>query len=303
MSHKTFVQLVLRIAFLAAILVGSGVLAQENARPKQIPTYGRTYAIAGLPQHDFTLDAEYEHGTLVPLNCAGTIGFIIQPSGKVDPQRRWVWISNLFLATHYNKRRDVAHRYYVEQSLAQGFHVVGIDVGASCGSPAGAKVYEQFYDQLRRDYQLSPKVRMIGQSNAGLITYGFAFRHPDKVDRVLGIFPATDLRSWPGLDRLSGRFVPEGLSFGLTKEEWPLRAQEFNPIDNLAPLAAAKVKLYHLHGTSDDIVPLEPNSGEFARRYRALGGEIEVEIIENGTHGAPHKAFFESSRALSFLLN
>jgi hypothetical protein len=49
-------------------------------------------------------------------------------------------------------------------------------------------------------------------------------------------------------------------------------------------------------------VPLEPNSGEFARRYKALGGEIQVEVIEKGTHGGPQKSFFESKGALEFLL-
>ena len=66
---------------------------------------------------------------------------------------------------------------------------------------------------------------MIGQSNGGLISYGFAFRHPDQVDRVLGICPATDLSSWPGLSRLClpGRITPAGLSYNLSKDEWKLR--------------------------------------------------------------------------------
>src|SRR5262245_19352057 len=63
-----------------------------------IPAHGRTYSIAGLPQSDYTMDAVYEHGTLTPLTCAGTVAYIIKPKGAVDPERRWVWISNLFLA-------------------------------------------------------------------------------------------------------------------------------------------------------------------------------------------------------------
>ena len=268
-----------------------------------VPTHGRTYTIAGLPHQDYTLDATYEHGAIKQLECAGTIGFIIQPKGVVDEQRRWVWISPMYLATNAKDRKGVAHRYYVEKLLAKGFHIVGIDVGTSCGSPKGAEVFNQFYQLLVKEYRLHPKARMIGQSNGGLITYGFAFRHPEKVDRILGILPATDLRSWPGLDRLSARhFVPEGLAYNLNRADWEQRMAEFNPIDHLAPLAKAGVKLYHIHGTADDIVPLEPNTGEFARRYQALGGDVQVEIIKDGTHGAPQKAFFESQRALEFLL-
>ena len=80
------------------------------------------------------------------------------------------------------------------------------------------------------------------------------------------------------------------------------RLKEFNPIDNISPLVKAGVRAYHVHGTVDDVVPLEPNSGAFARRYKALGGDIVVEVVEGANHGAPIKAFFESAAALAFLL-
>jgi pimeloyl-ACP methyl ester carboxylesterase len=248
------------------------------------------------------MDAEYAHGTLKPLSCAGTAAYIIAPKGTVDSERRWVWISNLFLALNDKDCGPVMQRYYVEGALAKGFHVAGIDVGASCGSPKGAAVYEAFYQMLVKEYQLNPKARMIGQSNGGLITYGYAFRYPDHVERVLGIFPATDLVSWPGLDRLCGPFSPQGLAYGLGRAEMEARLRGFNPIDNIAPLVKAGLKTYHIHGTADDVVPLEPNSGEFARRFKAGGGEITVEIVEGGNHGAPMNAFFESPAALAFLL-
>ncbi len=294
----------------AAILfvgITSTVSAAESSAaappvPTGIPTHGRTYTIPGLPQSDYTMDAVYEHGTLTPLSCAGTAAYIIAPKGAVDSERRWAWISNLFLALNDKDCGPVMQRFYVEGALAKGFHVVGIDVGASCGSPRGAEVYEAFYQMLVKEYRLNPKARMIGQSNGGLITFGYAFRYPEHVDRVLGIFPATDLTSWPGLDRLCGPFSPKGLEYGLARAEMDARLQEFNPIDNIAPLVKAGVRAYHIHGTADDVVPLEPNSGEFARRYKANGGDIAVEIVEGGNHGAPLKSFFESEAAMAFLL-
>ena len=276
--------------------------ADRAPAPAEISTHGRPYTIAGLPQSDYTMDAVYAHGTLTPLSCAGTAAYVIAPKGAVDSERRWVWISNLFLALNDKDCGPVMQRYYVEGALAKGFYVAGIDVGASCGSPKGAAVYEAFYQMLVKEYQLNPKARMIGQSNGGLITYGYAFRYPDHVDRVLGIFPAADLTSWPGLDRLCGPFSPKGLEYGLARAEMETRLKEFNPIDNMAPLVKAGVKAYHLHGTADDVVPLEPNSGEFSRRYKAIGGDITVEIVEGGNHGAPLKSFFESPAALAFLL-
>lgn len=289
---------------LGVVLLMASFGTAEDALPVPtgVPTHGREYTIAGLPQSDYTMDAVYEHGTLTPLSCAGTAAYIIVPKGAVDSERRWVWISNLFLALNDRDCGPVMQRYYVEGALSRGFHVAGIDVGASCGSPKGAAVYEAFYQMLVKEYQLNPRARMIGQSNGGLITYGYAFRYPEHVDRVLGIFPSTDLASWPGLDRLCGPFSPKGLEYGLDRATMEARMKELNPIDNIMPLVKAGVKAYHLHGTADDVVPLEPNSGEFARRYKAAGGKITVEIVEGGNHGAPLKAFFESAAALAFLL-
>ena len=51
----------------------------------------------------------------------------------------------------------------------------------------------------------------------------------------------------------------------------------------------------------DRVVPLEPNSVEFARRYADLGGKIEVIVEKGWGHGRDPK-FYESERAIEFLL-
>ena len=88
------------------VLLTASFCAAEDALPVPtgIPTHGRTYTIAGLPQSDYTMDAVYTHGTLTPLTCAGTAAYIIAPKGAVDSERRWIWISNLFLALN-----DIEH--------------------------------------------------------------------------------------------------------------------------------------------------------------------------------------------------
>ena len=66
--------------------------------------------------------------------------------------------------------------------------------------------------------------------------------------------PAIDLRTYPSLAGVVS--VPtKGLDYGLTLEELTRRASEFNPIDNLAPLAKARVKILHLHGDDDKLIP------------------------------------------------
>src|SRR5437764_1211870 len=104
--------------------------------------------------------------------------------------------------------------------------------------------------------------------------YAWAFRHAGCVDRVLGIFPVTDIRTWPGIDKIigPGAVSPPGIGYGLSREDFEKRIQEFNPIDILKPLAASGVKIVHLHGDKDYGVPSGPNSEVFAERYRAFGG-------------------------------
>jgi pimeloyl-ACP methyl ester carboxylesterase len=275
--------------------------APEIREVKASETAG-LFTIAGLPQHSYSFDVEYEHGEITPLRTLGTVGFVIRPKGPVHPERRWLWVSNLFLAVQWNDGGGVVHRFIVERALERGFHVVGVDVGTSLGSPAGAELYDRFHALVVNKYHLNQRACMLGHSNGGLITLGFAFRHPDKVERILGIFPATDFRSWPGFDRVTGdgRITPAGLSYELDPETLRARINEFNPIDNLEPLAKAKVPIYHIHGTADDVVPLEANSQELVRRYRALGGQMELEIIEGGKHGGPE--FYSSQAAANFIV-
>ena len=284
------------------------------------------YTIPGLPQQKFYFDASYEHGKLTLLRFAGTVGFVIQPHRPADRARRWVWISPLWLALRSDYTpRDISHRYYVEAILDAGFHVAGLDVGTTCGSPAGARLYQRFYKEVLMDkHKLHQRARMIGQSNGGLISYAWAFRHPKHVDRIFGIYPATDIRSWPGLhkiaggspglhtvgsvttvphppDRTPGRITPAGLAYPVsTVDELSQRLREFNPIDNLAPLARAGVKIFHVHGDKDDLVPMGPNSEELLRRYHALGGEAELEVLKDLGHGG--QQFYHSERGLGFLL-
>jgi pimeloyl-ACP methyl ester carboxylesterase len=64
-------------------------------------------------------------------------------------------------------------------------------------------------------------------------------------------------------------------------------AYQFNPVDNLAPLAKADVPLLHVVGDADDVVPLAENTAVVERRYKQLGGQITV-IVKKGVGHHPH---------------
>ncbi|MBL8848903.1 MAG: alpha/beta fold hydrolase [Planctomycetaceae bacterium] len=240
----------------------------------------------------------YDAGALVPLTVRDRSAYLITPTGTVDPGKRWVWIAPYWLGISRDGG-EVEHRMYVERLLAAGFHVAGVNVGTSCGSPTGAEVFQEFYELLLERYGLNPKVRLIGQSNGGLIAYAWAFRHPQSVDKIAGIYPATDFRTWPMLPQVI-TYPDPGLGYNLTLDELTGRIAEFNPIDNLEPLAKAGVRILHIHGDKDELVPMEPNSTELARRYEELGGTAEIVVIAGLAHGG--KVFYESEPFIGFLL-
>ena len=138
----------------------------------------------------------------------------------------------------------------------------------------------------------------------GLIAYGWAFRHPACVDRIAGMSPAIDFRSYPTLPNVVA-LPTKGLDYGLSLEELDRRAGEFNPIDNLAPLAKAGAKILHLHGDEDKVVPTSANAIALARRYRELGGEAEIVLLKDlpaAKRGHDGPELYESERLLKFLL-
>jgi hypothetical protein len=119
--------------------------------------------------------------------------------------------------------------------------------------------------------------------------------------------PATDFRTYPTLANVV--IAPtEGLDHGLSLGELDRRAGEFNPIDNLAPLSKADVKILHLHGDEDALVPAGANSTELARRYRELGGGAEIVLLKGlgaeraDSRGHDGPELYESMVLLKFLL-
>lgn len=264
------------------VLMLLAVLCEATAKTADAPKIGGTYA----------------EGELSLLKVRDRDAYLIRPTATVDPAKRWVWIAPYWLGIS-RERGAVEHRMYVDRLLAAGFHVAGVDVGTSCGSPAGAEVFQEFYELLIKDHALNPKARLIGQSNGGLIAYAWAFRHPECVDRIAGIYPATDFRTWPKLPQVI-TYPDPGLGYNLTLDELTSKLPELNPIDNLGPLAKAGVRILHIHGDKDELVPMAENSTELARRYSELGGNAEIVVIPGLAHGG--QVFYTNEPFIEFLL-
>jgi pimeloyl-ACP methyl ester carboxylesterase len=285
-----------------AWLCGVLLMAVETAGDEAKPTVAKPDTTRNVEKVPTKIAGTYKGGELVELRVRDRIAYLVKPTGVVDGQKRWLWEFPFWLGVN-DGFGHVAHRYYIEKVLAAGFHVAGVDVGPSCGSPAGAEVCQEFYEQLVLRHSLNKQARALAHSHGGLIAYGWAFRHPTCVDRIGGMCPAIDFRTYPTLPNVVAG-PTKGLGYGLSLEELTRRTGEFNPIDNLAPLAKVGVKILHLHGDEDLLVPTRENATELARRYRELGGDAEIVSLKllAAKRGHDGPELYESPRLLEFLL-
>lgn len=281
---------------------------QQPAQPTKSP-----YVIYDIP------DGNYQNGSIKKLTVQNRAAALIVPNDPIDKKKRWVWVAPLSLVlANPQDPNQISYRFYVEALLEAGFHIGGVDVGISCGSPKGVAVCQAFYEQVTEQYHLHPKTRFIAQSNGGLIVYAWAYRHPECVDRVFGIYPVTDMQTWPRLNFVVGpsSFPEPELAYGLSLPELTARVDEYNPISNLKPLTSADVKIFHIHGDrdTDNAVPWDRNTLDFVYQYRRLGGQADYEIYYGRGHGASGEGavgtevtymdqiFYRSLRGLEFLL-
>ncbi|MEK0445362.1 MAG: hypothetical protein RLZZ399_683 [Verrucomicrobiota bacterium] len=217
---------------------------------------------------------------------------IVHPAPHPAKDLPWLWY-----APTLNGRVSLASRpKIVEACHKAGIAIAGYDLGEVRGAPGSSAKFSLFYEAMvQRGY--SPKPILLGQSRGGMMTLAWAFRNPDKVKAWIGIYPVCNLASWP----LKSSKAQTLADFGLSETELNARLQEFNPIDNLAGLAAAKVPLFAVHGDNDVPVPYEDNTRRLKERYEALGGTFTVKIVPGEGHREV-PAFFECPELIDFLL-
>jgi len=191
---------------------------------------------------------------------------------------------------------DQHEKWMHEQFLAAGVAVAGIDVGESYGSPRGQKLYSALYRTLTEKRRFARKPCLLGRSRGGLMITNWAVHNPSKVAGLAGIYPVLDLTSYPGVANAAE-------AYKLTPEELVATLSENNPIERVLVLAEAGVPAFFVHGDSDEVVPIEKNSGEFARRYQAAGVESAVELIVAEGQGHNYwEGFFRCRELIDFAI-
>ncbi len=196
------------------------------------------------------------------------------------PGRPWLWEAEFF---GHKPNPDLA-------LLGRGFHVVYLSVPNLLGSPTAVADWNALHRELTTRYGFSPKPAISGLSRGGLYAYNWAIANPDKVSCIYGDAPVCDFKSWPG-----GKGKGPGsagdwklvLQLHGFRDDAEAMAYRGNPVDNLQPLARAKVPLLHVYGDADEVVPWDENTGLLATRYKQLGGSITL-IAKPGVKHHPH---------------
>jgi hypothetical protein len=222
----------------------------------------------------------------------GRPAFVILPSAENLPTNRptpWVWY-----APTLPKLPAVEETWMFEKFLAAGIAIAGVDVGESYGSPKGREGFSALYRELTERRGFSRQPVFLARSRGGLMAYNWAAEHPDCVGGIAGIYPVSNLRSWPGLERAAK-------AYGLTAAQLGEQLAHNNPIDRLAPLAKAGVPIFHIHGDSDHTVPLAENSALLAQRYRELGGSVRLRIAPGQDHNM-WDGFFHCDELVDFVI-
>lgn len=187
----------------------------------------------------------------------------------------WVWRARF---PDYHAEMDVT-------LLGKGYHVAYVDVAGLFGSPQALAHGEKLYAYLTAQHGFSPKPVLEGVSRGGLFVYNWAASNPDKVACIYADTPVCDFKSWPGGKGKglgSGRDWAACLkAYGFTEAE--ALQYDKNPVDNVAPIAAAKIPILHIISESDRVVPPAENTRLLDERLRGLGGSMEIISVAQGT--------------------
>ena len=220
----------------------------------------------------------------------GRTAFLIQPDVKSPKEPvPWVWY-----APTLRGLPGGAEKWMFERFLKAGIAIAGIDVGESYGSPKGRALYSALHRHLVEKRGMARQACLLARSRGGLMLYSWAAENPDKVRCITGIYPVCNIASYPGLPRACR-------AYGLTAEQLQAQLAKHNPIDRLAPLAKAKVPIFHIHGDMDRVVPLDKNSAIIKERYDKLGGPMILEIVKGQGHNM-WPGWFQSQALVDFVL-
>lgn len=210
----------------------------------------------GFRRHDFALPGPGS----APFACT-----LVEPE-TAAAGLPWIWRARFF-----------GHEPELDRDLLdRGYHLAYVDVGGLFGADDALERWDRFH-AFARGLGLAERVTLEAMSRGGLVALNWTARRPELVEAVYLDNPVCDFRSWPG-GRTGKRSDDDWARclavYGLSEEE--AAAYAGMPLDRLAPIASARVPIFLVQSSADEVVPAEENGEELARRFGALGGDVQV---------------------------
>ncbi len=206
----------------------------------------------------------------------GLSAFLITPNTPA-PGKPWIAYAPAISGLPEWHTGSEFETWMFDRYFAAGIAVAGIYSGDLSGSPAQRAGYTALYAEMVGNRGYATRFTFHVRSRGGLLGYNWAADNPGKVAAIGGIFPVTNLLSYPGA-------VTAASHYGISVTQLTTNDHLYNPIERLAPLFNAGVKIFHIHGDSDSLVPLNQNSQITKDRYDALGGVMTLKVIPGGGH-------------------
>ena len=182
-----------------------------------------------------------------------------------------------------------------ERFLKAGIAVAGIDVGEAYGSPKAFPHFEALYQHMvAQGYSKTPL--LLGRSRGGLWVSSWALKHPDRVRAIAGIYPVYDYTTYPGVKRAAS-------AYAISPEELTAQQASLNPVKRAHVLAKARIPVFIIHGTNDNVVPLAANTGALRDAYRSAAAGDLIEVIE--AEGQGHSfwpGYFHCQELVDFVI-
>lgn len=269
----------LLLASLAPCFEPRGVVAADALQPAPWP--GKKSQWHGYDRFDF--------------DAAGRPCYVVAPK-ETAAGHPWVWRTTF---PDYHAEADIA-------LLGKGVLIAHLVTSDLLGSPRAVTEGEKFYELLTTRHGLSRKVVLEGVSRGGLLAYNFAIKHPDQVACIYCDTPVLDFKSWPGG---KGKGIGSPGDSGTVPKLYHLSEADAmkytgNPVDNAAPLAAAKIPILHIVAEDDNVVPPAENTYLLKQRLEKLGHTMDVISVPQGTkesHGH-HFTHPDPQRVVEFIL-
>lgn len=225
------------------------------------------------------------------------MAFVYHPTGPAAPGRPWVmYAPTIAPGAGGTPDIELAVGGYFEQWRAAGIACAGVDIGESYGAPPGRLVYTALYNAMV-SLGYSTRPAMLARSRGGLMVLEWASDNPTKVSCIAGVYPASNLASYPGLDNGSLQ-----TAWGMDEAALLAALDTINPIERLAPLVSAGIPVYMVHGDSDVVVPMDENSQIVKDRYDLMGGTMTLEVIPGAGHSGFEQEFFFNQALADFVI-